>query len=123
MIEGFIFLFFIEPYQCTGKFADDFTNLCKQFQVSYIPPVIQRGKRPSTPTITDVKTEKSRSKKVTTTQSTNNDSQSVTQSDIYLPANSHVQKQPSISNIYEQDELKDYGTFLNLPINNHQFIN
>lgn len=96
-----------EPYQCTGRLFDDFHNLCKQNQIAYIPPVLHRGKRPSTPTLTDVKTEKSRIKRGTVSN-TNFDNQSIAQSDQLLaPTLSISQKQQSISTLNEQDEAKD----------------
>jgi hypothetical protein len=38
-----------QPYKCTGKFIDDFQNICKQNQINYIPQIIHRRKQSHTP--------------------------------------------------------------------------
>ncbi|CAF0984067.1 unnamed protein product [Didymodactylos carnosus] len=35
-----------EPYHCKGKFLDDFEALCRQAQISFIVPVVQRPRPP-----------------------------------------------------------------------------
>ena len=36
-----------EPYNCTGNFQADFTELCRRNSMTYIPPVIPRARPPS----------------------------------------------------------------------------
>lgn len=101
-----------EPYQCTGRLFDDFQNLCKQNQIKFTPPILHRAKRPTTPTLTEVKTEKARNNKKGTISVSNFDSQSITHSDQLLAAPlSSSQKQQSISTLNEQDEAKELGFF------------
>ncbi|CAF1059890.1 unnamed protein product [Didymodactylos carnosus] len=38
-----------EPYHCKGKFLDDFEALCRQAQITFIVPVVQRPRPPGTP--------------------------------------------------------------------------
>ena len=38
--------FFKEPQRATGKFKEDFENLCLSKNVKYVPEIISRGKRP-----------------------------------------------------------------------------
>ncbi|CAH1789534.1 unnamed protein product [Owenia fusiformis] len=38
-----------EPYNCTGKFFDDFTELCRRNQMVVIPTIVPRPKRPPSP--------------------------------------------------------------------------
>lgn len=49
----------VEPYHCKGKFLEDFEALCRQAQITYIVPVVQRPRPPGTPmvaaTVVDVK--------------------------------------------------------------------
>ncbi len=42
-------------YQCSGKFIEDFLNLCKQDELSFVPLVISRTKLPNSPTQIDSK--------------------------------------------------------------------
>jgi hypothetical protein len=95
---------FLEPYQCTGKFLDDFQNLCKQNQLNYIPPIVTRPKRPTTPALNDQKIEKPKlSKKQSESfQSISTNIQNGTSSELNL----HQRQQNSI----ESDD-KDLGIF------------
>ncbi len=102
----FLFLFLQEPYKCTGRFIDDFPNLCKQLELSYIPPVIHRQKRAPTPTISEHKT---KSKK--TAHSSILESNSLISQNEQQTGNSSIsQKQNSIVQIVDGDENKDLGT-------------
>jgi hypothetical protein len=38
-----------EPYKCSGKFIEDFQNVCKQNQINYIPQIIHRNKQSNMP--------------------------------------------------------------------------
>lgn len=35
-----------EPFKCTGKFKDDFDNICTSKNLKYVPEIISRSKRP-----------------------------------------------------------------------------
>lgn len=37
---------FTEPLKCTGKFKDDFDNLCQLKSLKFVPEVVSRSKRP-----------------------------------------------------------------------------
>jgi len=52
-----------EPYQCTGKFNDDFQILCKRSKLKFIPMIMPRAKRPITPPPVETKFERIRLKK------------------------------------------------------------
>ena len=107
-------LVFKEPFHCTGKFVEDFPNLCKQAQLTYFPPVLPRNKRAPTPPPVDVKVEKVRGKR--TALSNNESSQSLAHSDGNLTNNpsTHNLKQQSFYTSNESEETKDHGKF-NLP--------
>ena len=38
-----------EPYICTGRLPDDFTELCKRAKMVVVPPVVPRPHRPVSP--------------------------------------------------------------------------
>lgn len=41
--------FIIEPHVCTGKFLDDFNELCSRANLYCTPAVVPRARRPGTP--------------------------------------------------------------------------
>ncbi|CAF0714616.1 unnamed protein product [Brachionus calyciflorus] len=88
-----------EPYQCTGRLFDDFQILCKQNQISYIPPIIQRPKRPTSPVLIDLKNDKTKGKRLATISTIDSQSEQV----LSVPDNKHK----SNSTFTEQDENKD----------------
>lgn len=94
-----------EPYQCTGRLIDDIQILCKQSQVTNLPPIIHRPKRVPSPVVSENKNERTRHKKFTN----NLDTLSINQSE-NLNSNFSVEnKQKSNSTVFEQDENKDPG--------------
>ena len=49
LINQTFFFLSVEPYHCKGKFLEDFDALCRQAQITYIVPVVQRPRAPGTP--------------------------------------------------------------------------
>lgn len=58
-IVTYSFHFTVEPYHCKGKFIEDFEALCRQAQITFIVPVVNRPRPPATPmptaSLTDAK--------------------------------------------------------------------
>lgn len=93
-----------EPYQCTGRLVEDFQILCKQNQLTNLPPIIHRPKRIPSPVVQENKNDRSRKK-----YNSNLDALSINQSENFNSNFSADNKQKSNSTVIEQDENRDPG--------------
>ena len=48
-MQQILCIYFSEPHQCTGHFANDFNELCRRNNMVVIPPVLMRPHRPPSP--------------------------------------------------------------------------
>lgn len=106
-----------EPYKCTGKFIEDFQNICKKNHINYVPQMIHRHKRVHSPPIQNIETKLSENNnniisRQKMTKIKHNLSLLEPQSDLIHQSSGHNQKNSSILSLNDDENFKEGTTFL-----------